>query len=97
MAGSALVARIGGEEFVVVDIVRAGAEQPMGERLRDALASRVDGVPVTASIGVTGIPVGRVTGGDPAELLGELIARADGAMFSAKRDGGDKVVPTAGA
>jgi diguanylate cyclase (GGDEF)-like protein len=102
VTGGALVARVGGEEFVVVDIVRPGEAGPAAEKLRAALADHADRS-VTASVGATGVSATRFAAGeDPAELLGHLIARADGAMFAAKRDGGDRVVyvaqpPTAGA
>jgi len=92
VTSSALVARVGGEEFVVVDIVRSGDGASMGEKLRAALADHTDRA-VTASIGVTGISAATFAGGDdPVGLLGHLIARADSAMFAAKRDGGDKAV-----
>ncbi|CDO09873.1 GGDEF domain-containing protein [Mycolicibacterium cosmeticum] len=92
VTSSALVARVGGEEFVVVDIVRSGDGASMGEKLRAALADHTDRA-VTASIGVTGISAATFAGGDdPVGLLGHLIARADSAMFAAKRDGGDKSV-----
>jgi diguanylate cyclase (GGDEF)-like protein len=92
VTGSALVARVGGEEFVVVAIVRPGEDASMAEKLRCALADNTDRA-VTASVGATGISAARfASGDDPVGLLAHLIARADGAMFAAKRDGGDKVV-----
>ncbi|MDX1875953.1 GGDEF domain-containing protein [Mycolicibacterium sp. 120266] len=102
VSGSALVARVGGEEFVVVDIVAPGEAEPTAEKLRAALADHTDPA-VTASVGATGLSAARFAAGDdPVGVLGHLIARADDAMFAAKRDGGDKVVfaahpPTAGA
>ena len=87
-----LVYRVGGEEFLVV-LPGASAEEAMevGERLREAVAgcSR-PGIPVTMSFGVaTGIG----PSGDPAALF----ASADVALYSAKRDGRDRVRAATGA
>ncbi|TQM17024.1 diguanylate cyclase (GGDEF)-like protein [Pseudoxanthomonas sp. 3HH-4] len=82
--------RLGGEEFV---LVLAGVELPaavrfgeeVGERIRRDCAS-VEGVPVgvTASIGAAHARDG--------DTVTSLIARADHAMYAAKRAGGDRVV-----
>jgi two-component system, cell cycle response regulator len=88
-----LVARLGGEEFVVVmpetDIVIATA---VAERLRSAVAREpfvigADGikVAVTVSIGVTAA----AEGGDSRE---GLLKRADDALYSAKNAGRNRVV-----
>lgn len=91
--GRALVARVGGEEFVVVDFVGAGESRSVAESLRVVLARPADHASVTASVGFVGVPRCEFAGsGDPAEVLAALIARADGAMFTAKRAGGDNVV-----
>lgn len=82
--------RLGGEEFVLVlsgvelrTAVRVGEE--VAARIRHDCA-RVDGVAVyvTASIGAA-----QARGGD---TVAALIARADQAMYAAKRAGGDRVV-----
>ena len=83
------VGRLGGEEFAVVlpgtDLV--GARQA-AERLRMAVreaAVITSGVPyrMTVSIGVVVL--------DPNETLGAGLARADQALFAAKRGGRDRV------
>lgn len=86
-----IVARWGGEEFVLVlpNTSLAGAEE-VAERVRAELASAVindgngDAVPVTASFGVAAY------GG--AETLEQVIDRADRAMYLAKSGGRNRVV-----
>jgi diguanylate cyclase (GGDEF)-like protein/PAS domain S-box-containing protein len=80
------VARIGGDEFVVVcEEVDEEAARSLGERLRDAIAEpfAVDGRlhTLTASIGVA---LGQ-RGGEA------LLARADAAVYRAKAAGGGRV------
>lgn len=82
-----LLARLGGEEFVVVapDTDRVRAAQ-LAERLREALPVELSvtlGAPVTASFGVTELRAGE----DPASVL----RRVDMLMYRAKTDGRDRV------
>lgn len=94
--GRALVARVGGEEFVVVDNVEPSHCHALAERLRLALAGPADHVRVTASVGFAAVPLSRFAGVvEPAEVLAELIVRADEAMFMAKRAGGDSAARAA--
>ncbi len=83
-------ARYGGEEFAVVlrNPSRAVAIE-VGERIRSAVG-RIDlrrlGVPsVTVSVGVA-------VAQDPDEQIGEIIERADRALYRAKHAGRDRVV-----
>lgn len=82
-----LAARIGGEEFAVV--VAEGpldAARALAERLRSALAAQIMdpiGAAVTASFGVAERRSG--------ESAVELLARADAALYAAKRSGRNRV------
>ena len=91
--GGALVARVGGEEFVVVDVLHPGDWASVADRIRVALCGRGDHAPITASIGITAAAITHFaeSGCDHAELLGDLVARADEAMFVAKRGGGNAI------
>ena len=92
--GNGLLARFGGDEFVVVvtgDL--ATVANDLGEHLRKALAEpfRIDGsvVSVTMSIGVATTD-GRF---DPDDLL----QQADSATYAAKQSGRNQVQPVGGA
>lgn len=88
-----MVARLGGEEFVVVmPDTGEKAACAVAERLRQAIAqdpipvSSPEGeIPVTASIGVA------VTE-DGSERAPHVLARADEAMYEAKRQGRNRVM-----
>jgi len=92
--GSALVARIGGEEFVVIDVTEPDHIQRDADRVRSAIAAPADHAPVTASIGVTHVEIGVFTApeADPMALLDTSLSRADQAMLDAKRKGGNNTV-----
>lgn len=87
------VGRLGGEEFVVMLPGHAlGAATATIDRARAALAARIirrsdDG----SSMGRVSFSAG--TAQDAGEATDALIARADAALFDAKRMGRDRVVP----
>jgi diguanylate cyclase (GGDEF)-like protein len=89
---SDVLARTGGEEMIVLGLVRDPAEaHRLAERLRSAVAtSRTDdGHSVTASIGIA--LVRPVDEEDAASAMWRLVDRADGAMYAAKQAGRDRV------
>ncbi|MEZ0054160.1 diguanylate cyclase (GGDEF)-like protein [Mycobacterium sp. MAA66] len=91
--GSALVARTGGEEFVIVDLTDPGRAEFIAERIRYAIAAPA-AHPATASIGLSCSARADFTtlGGDPTVQLDAIIARADSALFDAKRRGGNATI-----
>ncbi len=91
--GSALVARVGGEEFVIVDLTRPGDAARDSDRVRDAIAAPADKT-ITASVGATSVSLANFAkpGADVVGLLDTFIERADHAMFDAKRDGGNATI-----
>jgi diguanylate cyclase (GGDEF)-like protein len=88
-----ILARIGGEELVVLGVVSDPDEAThLAERLRFAVAGSrdADGHAATASIGVA---LARpVDGEHPTDALWRLVDRADAAMYAAKQQGRDRVV-----
>jgi len=84
------VARVGGDEFVVVVSPTAGRESVLGlaQRANDALRApiQLDGVDVriTSSIGIAFYP-------DDGVSADSLLARADAAMYCAKQRGRNNV------
>ncbi len=92
--GSALVARVGGEEFVIMDVTESGHTFQIAERVRFTIASPDDHAPVTASVGVTHVALDSFAPPqvDRVALLDTLISRADHAMLDAKRKGGNTTI-----
>ncbi len=95
---SDVAARYGGEEFVILlpDTSTSNAEL-LAERIRKAVAASEfalpngEAVPVTASIGIASASP-RPQATDLKRLGDSLIARADVALYKAKRQGRDRVV-----
>lgn len=83
VSSSAVVARWGGEEFLVVDRMATDQAAMVAERIRAAVSATGDPT-VTVSIGVATC---RSSGSD----LREAIEAADTAMYDAKAIGGDQV------
>lgn len=84
---SALVARHGGEEFLVADAIPPTDVAEWSEKLCNAV--RMIDYPVTASVGTSCMPLAAVDEQRAEEALRELIVTADKAMYMAKRAGGD--------
>jgi two-component system cell cycle response regulator len=94
--GIDLACRYGGEEFVVVlPETDMGVATVVAERLRRRIATEPfsivqgsDKVDVTISVGIAAI-------GDAQDTAQALLKRADQALYRAKRDGRNRVVPDA--
>ncbi|WAC94210.1 GGDEF domain-containing protein [Mycobacterium sp. Aquia_213] len=86
---AAVIARVGGEEFVVVDTAATPQHKNMTERLRQAVAD----IPfaITASIGTAAIALNELSAIADMEVIDDLIGTADAAMYEAKRAGGNRV------
>ncbi|MDT5411939.1 MAG: hypothetical protein QOG14_4159 [Mycobacterium sp.] len=81
---SAFVARTGGEEFVVIDLLELSAAATIAEGIRVAIEA-LETPRATASIGIA---VGAVS--DVSEF-DAIHACADEAMYAAKRSGGNRI------
>jgi len=82
-----VVARIGGEEFVVlIDHCTAAQANKKAEQIRLSTATlKPNGIPITASIGISELNLN-------GETFDELLARADIAVYQAKNNGRNRVV-----
>ncbi len=87
----AIVARTGGEEFIVIDTVAPDGAAALAHRLLRAVHRQDDDVPVTASVGVSSVPVRDVPVDRLTQNVQELIRLSDTTMYGAKRDGGNQV------
>ncbi|MDJ0360295.1 GGDEF domain-containing protein [Rhodococcus sp. H29-C3] len=89
----ASVARVGGEEFVVMERRVAGRPAELSHRaecLRTVVRTSSQ-PPVTASVGISlSAPVPSTLAIDSTLLLNRLMCAADEAMYTAKKAGGDR-------
>ena len=86
-AMNSVVARLGGEEFLIAELIAPDAAARTAERLRDAVAT-IPGE-VTASVGVASTALTDVDDADA--MLTRLVDIADAAMYEAKRAGGNQI------
>lgn len=84
----AVVGRLGGEEFLIAQVLEADRIDGWAQRMCDAVAD----VPfqVTASVGVATVCLPLPFAGDPKTVIPTLIGAADQAMYTAKRAGGNQ-------
>ena len=85
---TSLIARFGGEEFVVADTYRSDDLLDIAEQLRMAIAA-ID-FPITASIGIATAPLAASFAPAERELIDDLVNLADTAMYAAKHAGGNQ-------
>lgn len=86
-----LVARLGGEEFVVVmPETNAATAQQVAERLCAEVAESAVELPDGTPLSVT-ISIGVATADSAEEMADDLLERADGALYAAKHAGRNRV------
>jgi diguanylate cyclase (GGDEF)-like protein len=84
-----VVARVGGEEFLVAETIGTPEALKIAETLRLAIAATPWGV--TASLGVSGIRLSSANENLDRQTIERLVETADAAMYAAKRAGGNQV------
>ncbi|ORW33176.1 diguanylate cyclase [Mycobacterium paraense] len=85
---TSVIGRVGGEEFLIADVVSAEPPHGWGHRLCRAVAAIP--APVTASVGTATLPLRSVGCDDAERAFRQLVAEADTAMYEAKRCGGNR-------
>lgn len=85
---SAIVGRVGGEEFLIAEIVTTEQLPGWGRHFCAAVAA-VD-ASVTASVGIAALALNNVVSEYAEHAFHQLVAHADTAMYDAKRRGGNQ-------
>lgn len=86
---TAVIARSGGEEFIVADTSYSTDPTPLAGRICSAIAELPS--PVTASVGTASAPLLGVHDSSLQPLIARLVDAADDAMYNAKRKGGNRI------
>lgn len=81
----AVVARAGGEEFLVAELTSRVATS---SHMCRVIAATSEGI--TASVGFASLPIARFQDGNATLMIDGLIRQADTAMYSAKSSGGNR-------
>ena len=84
----AVIARVGGEEFLIAEMTQPGEGQTIAERLRQEVAAIPWGA--TASVGVASVSRDDTVDLDTRTVVDHLVDAADVAMYEAKRAGGNQ-------
>ncbi len=84
----AVIARVGGEEFLIAELTQPGEGQMIAERLTQEVAAIPGGA--TASVGVASISRDDTVDLDTRMVVDHLVDAADAAMYEAKRAGGNR-------
>jgi diguanylate cyclase (GGDEF)-like protein len=85
---TSMIARFGGEEFVIADTYPTDELQDIAEQFRTAIAAVR--YPITASVGIASAPLGARFDPGERELTDDLVRLADAAMYTAKHSGGNQ-------
>ena len=87
---TAVIARLGGEEFVVAAACTTDDPTQLSGRICDAIADLP--MPITASVGTVCVEIRGLLedGADLHPRIEHLVAAADEAMYHAKRAGGNR-------
>jgi diguanylate cyclase len=83
-----LIGRVGGEEFLIADIVTTECPPGWGQQFCAAVAAVRP--PVTASVGTATLDMRHIGCSDVERAFRQLAAHADAAMYEAKRRGGNQ-------
>ena len=89
LPGSVIVGRVGGEEFLVADIITSPIAENLGEQARVAVTRTDYGL--TASVGTAAVNATSLNSATIVDSLHWLTVQADVAMYTAKRAGGNQV------
>jgi diguanylate cyclase len=85
---TAVVGRVGGEEFLCVDIGRPMDPKQLGQTICGVIDELP--FPITASVGTAVLSNQDRRGMNGKQVIDALVAAADAAMYEAKREGGDQ-------
>jgi diguanylate cyclase (GGDEF)-like protein len=87
--GGIITGRVGGEEFLLADLVPNADPPGLAQQVCDAVATLP--FPITASVGTVVRRVDHLVSDERKELVRRLHTLADAAMYEAKRAGGNQV------
>ncbi|WP_162625488.1 GGDEF domain-containing protein [Mycolicibacterium llatzerense] len=86
---TAVIGRVGGDEFLIADVTNRPRQISIAERLRAAIARM--SFPVTASIGIATVELSPIDDSGVEATIDDLVIAADRRMYVAKRAGGNRI------